>query len=400
MNNNKHEYVKIQNFLRKAYIGVFALKINNMRNFSYVLILFFSITMFTEAKTPQAKLVDANATIETKTLYKHLQKLLNKGIMLAHQDDLAYGHGWYKESGRSDVKTTAGDYPAVIGWELGHIEIGAEYNLDSVYFSDMKHYIQETYRRGGITTASWHGDNIVTGKTAWDCSPDDHVVANILPGGEKHEQFLRYLDRVAAFFADLKDNNGDLIPVVFRMYHEHTGGWFWWGNKQCTPDEYKQLWRMTVEYLRDKKQIHNLLYAYSPSAVKDATEYFERYPGADYVDMVGFDCYAFEKDNGLERYKKEMTENLKIVTDYAKISGKIPTISETGNETLTDKTFFTKTLYPIIRNYKVSWVLFWRNAWTPSLPNHYYVPFSGHPAEDDFKAFANEKKILLNKNIN
>jgi mannan endo-1,4-beta-mannosidase len=362
------------------------------------LLAFFTITVVAEAKTP-AKPIDKNATRETKTLHKRLLKLLDKGIMLGHQDDLAYGHGWYKEDGRSDVKSVAGDYPAVIGWELGHVEIGAKYNLDSVYFSDMKHYIQQTYRRGGITTLSWHGDNIVTGKTAWDCSPNDQVVAKILPGGEKHEQFLVYLDHVAAFFQDLKDDKGRPIPVVFRMYHEHTGGWFWWGNIQCTPDEYKQLWKMTVGYLRDKKQVHNLLYAYSPASVKNKQEFFGRYPGDDYVDVIGFDSYAFVKDKGIERYTQEMETNLKIITDYASESGKIPTIGETGHEALVAPAYFTQILYPIISKYRVSWVLLWRNAWDPKLPDHYYVPFVGHPAEADFRSFIEQNKILLNNDI-
>lgn len=94
--------------------------------------------------------VDKDVTTETVELYNRLFKLMDKGIMVGHQDALAYGHSWYKESGRSDVKDVAGDYPAVVGWELGHVEIGgAEFNLDSVYFSDMKQYIKETYKRGG-----------------------------------------------------------------------------------------------------------------------------------------------------------------------------------------------------------------------------------------------------------
>ncbi len=77
------------------------------------------------------------------------------------------------------------------------------------------------------------------------------------------------------------------------MYHEHTGAWFWWGgSEQCTPEEYKQLWTMTVDHLRNKKNVHNLLYAYSPSETKDETEFLERYPGDEYVDIVGYDCYA------------------------------------------------------------------------------------------------------------
>lgn len=360
-------------------------------------VIFFSCKQASNSQTPEMKTpIDKSATQETIDLYNRLFDSLEKGIMVAHQDDLAYGHSWYKEDGRSDLKDVTGDYPAVVGWELGHLEIGAEFNLDSVYFSDMKRYIRETHKRGGITTASWHGDNIVTGNTSWDCD-QDYVVKSIIPGGENHEQFLTWLDRLADFFLDLKNEEGVLIPVVFRMYHEHTGAWFWWGSKQCTPEEYKRLWIMTVEYLRDKKNVHNLLYCYSPSETNSLEHYLERYPGDEYVDMIAFDSYVSGRDEtALERYKEAMHRNLRIITDYAAQSGKIPTIGETGMESIPVETYFTETVYPVISNYKIAWVLFWRNAWEPDKPNHFYAPFEGHPAADDFRKFVDKPNILMN----
>lgn len=332
--------------------------------------------------------IDKNATRETAELYNFLFESMNNGIMLGHQDDLAYGHGWYKEDGRSDVKDVTGDYPAVVGWELGHIEIGAEYNLDSVYFSDMKRYIKETRQRGGVTTVSWHGDNIVTGNTAWDCAQDS-VVRTILPNGSNHAKYLLWLGRLADFFLDLKDGNETLIPIVFRMYHEHSGDWFWWGSKQCTPDEYKQLWIMTVEYLRDKKGVHNLLYCYSPSETSSMKEYLERYPGDEYVDVVAFDSYVYgeNQDEAIEKYKTALQRNLEIITRYAEQAGKIPVIGETGMESIPIPNYFTEVVYPIISQYKIAWVLFWRNAWESDKPQHFYVPYKGHPAEADFVKF-------------
>ncbi|MDR2920189.1 MAG: glycoside hydrolase family 26 protein [Tannerella sp.] len=361
------------------------------------LFLFFACQSQNATNMP----IDKNATGETVSLYNRLFSLLDKGVMVAHQDALAYGHSWYKEAGRSDVRDVTGDYPAVIGWELGHIEIGAEYNLDSVYFSDMKRYIRETYDRGGITTASWHGDNMVTGNTSWDCE-QDYVVKSIIPGGENHGKYLVWLDRLADFFLDLKDADGNLIPVVFRMYHEHTGAWFWWGSKQCTPDEYKQLWRMTVEHLRDKKNVHNLIYCYSPSQVTSKEEYLERYPGDEYVDMVAYDCYVYgdDKTEALKKYQEDMRLNLKIITDYASQSGKIATIGETGMESIPVSTYFTQAVYPVISEYRISWILFWRNAWEPDKPNHFYAPYEGHSSGDDFREFVGKENVLMNEEIN
>jgi mannan endo-1,4-beta-mannosidase len=341
-------------------------------------------------------LVDANATTETQALFYNMLKNLNKGIMIAHQDDAAYGHDWYGIEGRSDVKETAGNYPAVFGWELGHIEISAQYNLDSVYFSDMKRLILEVYERGGINTISWHSDNIATGKTAWDCAQDT-VVKSVLPGGSNHTKFLVYLDRLAIFFHDLKDKDGVPIPVIFRMYHEHTGSWFWWGAKQCTPEEYNQLFRMTVSYLRDVKNVHNLLYAFSPADIKSENEFLTRYPGNDWVDIVGFDCYYYGEDmpEAIENYHQKMTTGLSIITKYAQQTGKIPIMAETGMESLIVPDYFTHILYPIIEPYKISYILFWRNSSSKSMRKHFYVPFAGQTSASDFRKFTNMPGILL-----
>lgn len=365
-----------------------------MKIIAFTLLIFTFLSCGSGTKKEECALktpVDKQATKETRDLYNRLFSLLDKGIMLGHQDDLAYGKNWYKEDGRSDVKDVTGDYPAIIGWELGHIEIGADYNLDSIYFSDMKRYAQEAHRRGSINTFSWHGDNIITGGTAWDCK-QDNVVKSVLPQGENHTKYLTWLDRVADFFTELKDDEGKLIPVVFRMYHEHTGDWFWWCAKQCTPEEYKQLWIMTYDYLTKAKNVHNLIYCYSPSTVATTEQYLERYPGDEYADILAFDAYCHN-----DSYAESMETNLKIVTDYATKSSKIPTIGETGYERIPDPLFFTKTVYPIISKYKISWVLFWRNAWEKS--DHYYLPFVGHPAAEDFKTFVELPNILMTSDL-
>lgn len=42
--------------------------------------------------------------------------------MLGHQDDPLYGHGWYGEQDRSDVKGMVGDYPpySVSNWDISN----------------------------------------------------------------------------------------------------------------------------------------------------------------------------------------------------------------------------------------------------------------------------------------
>jgi len=111
-------------------------------------------------------------------------------------------------------------------------------------------------------------------------------VASVLPGGSKNALYNGWLDRVAEFLGSLKGKNGESIPIVLRLFHELNGGWFWWGKDQCSPDEMKNLWRYTILYLRNEKKLHNLLYTFNTDKFNSGTEYIERYPGDDLIDMI------------------------------------------------------------------------------------------------------------------
>src|SRR3970282_2359795 len=145
----------------------------------------------------KSSLSDKKATSETKILYSNLKKLTHKGILFGHQDDLAYGVNWKYEAGRSDVKDVTGDYPAVYGYDLAGLEKKSDKNIDGVPFDKMKQYIIDGHSRGGVITLSWHFDNPLPGKNAWDTSPKSLVSA--LPGGESHKKFRSWLDEAAKY---------------------------------------------------------------------------------------------------------------------------------------------------------------------------------------------------------
>jgi hypothetical protein len=341
--------------------------------------------------------VDKNATTQTIRLYRNLKMALSRGIMFGHQDDLAYGVGWKEIPGKSDVKAITGDYPAVYGFELGRIEIDQQVNIDSVPFDKMKQYIREAYHRGGVITLSWHLNNPLTGKTSWDPAPG--TVASILPGGSKNELYASWLDKIASFMNSLRGSRGELIPVIFRIFHEINGNWFWWGKDHCTPDEMKQLWQFTVSYLRDKKAVHNLLYAYNTDKFASRKEYLLKYPGDEWVDLIGFDIYQRGKGELHNiQFRNDTDRMLSDLEEIAKQRNKIPALTEFGFNQLPDSTWFTRVLWPALKNHNVSFALAWRNAgFKPSGEAEFYLPFKGQAAAQDFKTFYNIKKILFQK---
>jgi hypothetical protein len=341
------------------------------------------------------KPIDKNATKETIYLYKNLKKLLHKGFMFGHQDDLAYGVGWKYEAGRSDVKDVTGDYPAIYGWELGHLELDRTTDLDGVPFTSMQQFIKQGYERGGVITISWHLSNPLTGKSAWD--PAEGTVASILKGGSKHELYKSWLDKLAVFMNGLKGSKGEFIPVIFRPYHELNGNWFWWGGKHCTPEEFKQLWRETVAYLRDEKQLHHLLYAYNTDRFASREEYMSKYPGDEWVDVMGFDIY--QRNSPKEKYLADIDRMLTTLTAIAKESNKIAALTEFGGN-LSDSSWWTGTMLPVISKHKVSWVLGWRNAGKKSSGEfEYYVPYKGEGTSNDFIRFYKAENTLFQSDV-
>jgi hypothetical protein len=340
---------------------------------------------------------DRNATKETISLLKNLKKLSEKGFMFGHQDDLAYGVGWKYEIGKSDIKNVTGEYPAIIGWELGHLEIDRPVNLDSVPFDRMQQFITNTYKRGGVSTISWHLNNPLTGKSAWDAA--DGTVISILPGGTKHELYKTWLDKIAVFMNQLKGSKGEFIPIIFRPFHELNGNWFWWGGKHCTPEEFKQLWRFTVNYLRSEKKLHHLLIAYNTDRFFSKEEFLLKYPGNEWVDLIGFDTYAFQREKDSEKVNKEVDQQLTTLENIAKEKNKILAMTEFGG-VLSDSSWWTEVFHKAIGKHKIAYVLGWRNAGKKTNGEfEAYVPYKGCLNENDFIKFYKLKNTFFSKDV-
>lgn len=343
------------------------------------------------------KPADKQADESVVNLYRNMAMLSPSHIMLGHQDALSYGAHWKGDPDRSDLKDLTGSHPAVFGWELGGIELGKPDNLDSVPFAKMRENIILAFLAGGINTISWHAFNPLTGKDSWaDNKTANITVVHLLPGGSHHDGFKKRLDKIADFLQSLKSPDGKLIPVIFRPWHENSGNWFWWGASHCSAEEYKALYRFTIDYLRNTHHLHNLLIAYSPDVgFKNASDYLERYPGDDLVDIIGVDDY-----NSLRTgHPEQLIDNLEVVASVARDHHKLCALTETGIDLMVHKDYFTKELLPCLDHSdltrSISWVLFWRNAMAKQL----YLPDPTHPSARDFLEFRKSKLILMQNDI-
>jgi mannan endo-1,4-beta-mannosidase len=367
-----------------------------MKNCFLPLALF---TLFTTAHAQKAVPIDKDATRETKALYKNLLTLSEKHTLFGHQHATEYGHGWSGEQGRSDVKSVTGSHPAVIGVDLSGFSGRSEEAIASAKAS-LKQNVIDTYNRGGVTTIAWHFSNPVSrGGFYWVDTLSLPAVKYIIPGGEAHQKYKDILKGIGTWANDVKGADGQLVPMIFRPYHEFDGGWFWWGKPHCTTEEFVSLWRFTVGYLRDSLHVHNFLYAFSPdNKFKTEAQFLERYPGDQWVDMVGMDNYG---DMGRNRYDLDTaTLKLKIVSDYARKAGKLAAFTETGLESIPNTKWWTETLLKVMRadkSMRLSYVLVWRND--QRSPTHYYAPFPGHGSVPDFMKFYNDPYTLFENDL-
>lgn len=311
--------------------------------------------------------------------------------IFGHHDDPVYGHTWKYEEGRSDVLETSGKYPGVMSWDLGGLELGDSVNLDGVPFDLIRREVLAHDARGGINTFGWHlfspGENI----GSWNVG-DTTVVHRMVSDPEVNALYVGQLEKLAAWFNSLKTPEGGKVAVIFRPWHENTGGWFWWGAKNCSAEDYKGLWR-EMRKVFDREGVDNVVWAYSPDRVVSEGQYMERYPGDEYIDVLGTDVYHFNGEEGLETYRADASRSLGIVRKLAGEHGKIAAFTETGLEGVAIPGWYSEVLLPILKENPVAYVVAWRNA--HDKPEHYYVPFKGHPGEEDFKKFTNDSTIVM-----
>lgn len=344
------------------------------------------------------QLVDASATLETKALYSNLWQIQSKGFMFGHHDALLYGRDWITEPGRSDVKEVSGDYPAV--YSIDFAEVMDDRSVGNTMNEHRKRTILEARERGEVIMANAHLNNPVTGGDSWDNS-DPTVAKQILTSGSTANiKFRSWLDKLAVFVNDLKDKEGNVIPLIFRPFHEHTQSWSWWGSSNTTQEEFIDLWRFTVDYLKNEKGVHNLIYAISPQldGVGNKSSFLYRWPGDNYVDFIGMDSYHGTNNTAL-------AINVRNLEELSQEKKKPVGITETGIEGIRKdgqeyaKYWTEEILNPIVGK-DISMVVMWRNKFDPSHSGfHFYGPYIGHSSAENFLEFYESSFTFFSKDL-
>jgi len=353
---------------------------------------------------------DPAATARTRTVFANLASFgftrpdpFDRRVLLGQQDADISNRRTYGPVVVPDVTRVTGKRPGLVSYELTNGYPLATNGFDAAAFRDGRGFLRarvlEQRARGALASFVWHvrcpkeGPN-ERDRYAPDECPRDYRLEELLArkaDGREGVHFRAWramLDEIAELFWSIKDEDGELVPILFRPFHEMNGDWFWWGRGNA-PAVYAAVWREMVTYLRDGRGLHSVLWVYSPGAPSDLS-FAASYPGDAFVDVIGFDRY----DNADGRFARELAADLDAIERFAAAHAKIPAIAEVGRSVFADELddrWFTRTLFPALRPRAVGYVALWRNApWEKFVPE----PEDGALA-DDLRRLATSGEALF-----
>lgn len=242
------------------------------------------------------------------------------------------------------------------------------WHLENPYVTSGYDYMGCRYRKADKNVAYPENHEfvvreILTGKGGGRCGFGRYSGKETESWGNPKKWFDDRCREVASLINELHDDNGKPIPIIFRPWHECEDSWMWWGSKTTTPEEYKQLFRLTEKKIKKYARKSQILWAYSTDSYwKSEEEFMLRYPGDRYVDFIGYDDYQLADP---KKFEAEI-EKARIVTQIAKKHGKISALFEGANSiTETSDKYFADYLIPYLEDNEINMTIV--QLWSTSL---------------------------------
>ncbi|MCE7007902.1 glycoside hydrolase family 26 protein [Kibdelosporangium philippinense] len=210
------------------------------------------------------------------------------------------------------------DYDKLFGGmtrQLGKTPVLIGTTFDGYWKPKNTSVLIDHWRRGGLVTFDLHRPNPFLDKV----DPESYRGIVTEPKGDltklladakpspARSRWRADLDRIADILQEL-DEAG--VTVIFRPFHEPNGIWFWWGQDHTTGrSDSVKLFRDTYSYMTETRNLHNLLWVYSPARPWNAPR-MKYYPGDDVVDIMGPTSYLNTVSFGLEGQSEDISDML------------------------------------------------------------------------------------------
>lgn len=140
--------------------------------------------------------------------------------------------------------------------------------------------------------------------------------------------FIDQCKEVASIINEFVDDNGKPIPIIFRLWHECEDSWQWWGSSMVSVRDYKKFFIYTEKLIKKYAPNAQIVWVYCTDRNWNTEqEFMLRYPGDDYVDIIGYDDYKLSYPYKFAKSR----EKARLVTAVAEKHKKIAGLFETDN---------------------------------------------------------------------
>ena len=120
-----------------------------------------------------------------------------------------------------------------------------------------------------------------------------------------------------------------ITDTPFRLWHELEDKWMWWGPENVSADDYKKFFVLTRKKIMSYAPAAQILWGYGPdSHWNEEKKFMSRYPGDEYVDIIGYDDYQIADP---QKFEREL-DLARMVSAIAKKHGKIAALFESANK--------------------------------------------------------------------
>ena len=250
-------------------------------------------------------LCNPNASDNAKRLYSFLRAVYGKYTISGQYsgDNMGYESREFIEINKRTGKT-----PAILGLDVMNLGISTKVDHkagggDMVPIQAMDWY----NNHNGIVTLCWHWHAPaqyleVNGQPWWRGFYTDSTnfdLGKAMSGEDKegYDAIVAELDNMAEQLKPLAEAD---IPILWRPLHEAAGdprypnnAWFWWGASGREP--YLELYKLMYDKFVNEYHLDNLIWVWN-------AQNQSWYPGDEYVDIVGYDCYPAERDSSSQKY--------------------------------------------------------------------------------------------------
>ena len=217
-----------------------------------------------------------------------MENLILSGQNIGSASEILESIGEGYEKYFKALEDQTGKLPVIMSIDYGWEKLPDDYTKINKTLIDY-------WKKGGLISISVSPSNPFTGGGLYDFGMGGRKYDDLFrEGAETHKRWISDLDKMAAGLKELQDAG---MVVLWRPLHEMNGDWFWWSygeSGRTSKGEYAKLWKHMFDYFTKDKELHNLLWIYSPNATLGYSEiksvdYY--YPGDEYVDIIGMDYY-------------------------------------------------------------------------------------------------------------